>query len=71
MSLVLEFLMQHGSSRSLKNSLMCKHHIAGRTQRNRRDLCVQIQHSVAVSIHQVVSPALLVVTEEINRSHIL
>lgn len=35
------------------------------------DLRVQIQHSVAVSVHQVIPPALLVVAEEINRADIL
>lgn len=45
--------------------------ITGHTQRNRGDLCIQIQHPVAISIHQVVSPALLIITEEINCTHVL
>lgn len=35
------------------------------------DLSVEIQHAVAVHIHQVVPPAFLVVTEEIDRTDIL
>lgn len=35
------------------------------------DLSVDIQHAVAVHIHQVVSPALLIVTEEVDRTNIL
>lgn len=54
-----------------QSTLMDKNHITGRTQRKRGDLCVQIQHPVPISIHQVVSPALLVVTEEINCTHVL
>lgn len=41
------------------------------TNGNGGDLCVHIQHSVAVHIHQVVPPALLIVAEEMNRSNIL
>lgn len=35
------------------------------------DLSVDIQHAVAVHIHQVVPPALLIVTEEVDCTNIL
>ncbi len=35
------------------------------------DLCVHVQHPVAIHVHQVVPPALLIVAEEMNRSNIL
>lgn len=41
------------------------------TNGNGGDLCVHVQHSVAVHVHQVVPPALLIVAEEMNRSNIL
>lgn len=35
------------------------------------DLSVDIQHAVAVHVHQVVPPALLIVTEEVDCTDIL
>lgn len=36
-----------------------------------RDLSVDIQHAVIVYIHQVVPSALLIVTEEVDRTNVL
>lgn len=41
------------------------------TNRDRGDLCVDVQHAVVVHIHKVVALALLVVTEEVDCSNIL
>lgn len=35
------------------------------------DLGVEVQHAVAVHVHQVVSPAVIVVAEEIDGAHVL
>lgn len=41
------------------------------TNGNGGDLSVDVQHAVAVHVHQIVSSALLVVTEEVDGTDVL
>ena len=51
--------------------LFCYRCILILTNRDGGDLSVDIKHAVAVHIHQIVPPALLVVTEEVDCTNIL
>lgn len=41
------------------------------TNRDGGDLSVEVQHAVSIHIYQVVAPALLIVTEEVDCTNIL